>query len=34
MTATSMEQVTGAIRIFLQHPKEEVRLAPGQLFRR
>ena len=24
--------VTGAIRIFLQQPKEEVRLAPGQTY--
>ena len=24
--------VTGAIRIFLQHPKEEVRLTPGQTY--
>src|ERR1044072_9638368 len=24
--------VSGAIRIFLQHPKEEVRLSPGQTY--
>ena len=24
--------VSGAIRIFLQHPKEEVRLTPGQTY--
>ena len=32
ITTTTFYVVSGAIRIFLQQPKEEVRLTPGQTY--